>query len=76
MKGTGLPTMPYIIESREVETEELADLAPPTSKQAVYNLFKKSKEAMKDDWRTPKVRIGLQTKSDQSLNGQWFADLI
>ena len=91
VKGTGLPTMPYIIDSREVEEEELADLALPSSwelKQAVYNLFKKVsaphmksnmdnlKETMKGDWKKPKVRIGLQTKSDQSLNGQWFADLI
>ena len=75
VKGTGLPTMPYIIDAREVEDEELADLELPTSwdlKQAVFNLFRKVsaphmkstmdnlKEALKGDWRKPKVSIGLQ----------------
>ena len=80
VKGTGLPTMPYIIDARDVEEEEAANLELPSSwdlKQAVFNLFRKVsaphmksnmdnlKEAMKGDWRKPKVRIGLQIKSGQ-----------
>ena len=98
VKGTGLPTMPYIIDAREVEDDEVADLELPSSwelKQAVYNLFKKVsaphmksnmdnlKEALKGDWRKPKVRIGLQIESDLSiivalamLHCCWFADRI
>ena len=72
VKGTGLPTMPYIIDAREVEEEELASLELPSSwdlKMGVYSLFKKVsaphmkssmenlKEALKGDWKKPKVRM-------------------
>lgn len=69
VKGTGLPTMPYIIDSRDVEEEGLPDLALPSSmqlKEAVYNIFygkmgphlkssmDKLREALKGDWRKEK----------------------
>ena len=81
VKGTGMVTMPYIIDSREVEDEEVADLDLPSSwnlKEGTYNLFKKVsaphmksnmdnlKEALKSDWKKPKVKRKMC----------WFADLF
>ena len=70
VKGTGLPTMPYIIDSREVEEEGLADLELPSSmelKEVIYNLFSgvmgphlkssmdKLREVLGGDWRKAKA---------------------
>ena len=78
VKGTGLPTMPYIIDARDVQEEEIADLDLPSSwdlKMAIYNLFRKVsdphcksnmenlKEALKGDWRRPKVRTSLTSNT-------------
>ena len=79
VKGTGLVTMPYIIDAREVEAEELAELQLPSSwdlKEGVYNLFKKVSaphmksnmdnlnEALKTDWKKTKVRMMVMTALD------------
>ena len=70
VKGTGLPTMPYIIDSRDVEEEGLSELELPSSwqlKEAIYNLFSgamgphlkssmdKLREALRGDWRKEKL---------------------
>ena len=70
LKGTGLPTIPYIINSREVEEEGLLELELPSSwqlKEAIYNLFSgamgphlkssmdKLREALRGDWRKEKL---------------------
>ena len=68
-KGTGLPTMPYLLDSREVEAEEMAELSLPTSmelKEAVFNMFTrveaphtksnmdKLREVLQGDWKKAK----------------------
>ena len=70
VKGTGLPTMPYIIDTREVEEDAMADLQLPSSmelKEVVFNLFSevngphlkssmdKLREALRGDWRKAKL---------------------
>ena len=70
VKGTGIPTMPYIIDSRDVEDEGLSELELPSSRQlkeAIYNLFSgraaphlkssmdKLREALQGDWRKEKL---------------------
>ena len=69
-KGTGLPTMPYLIDNREVEAEEMAEISLPASmdlKEAVYKLFSgveaphtksnmdKLREALQGDWKKAKL---------------------
>ena len=66
VKGTGLPTMPYLIDGREVGDEGLEELCLPTSmelKEEVFKLFSggvaphtksnmdKLREALVGDWR-------------------------
>ena len=66
VKGTGLPTMPYLIDGREVGDEGLEELCLPTSmelKEEVFKLFSggvaphtksnmdKLREALAGDWR-------------------------
>ena len=68
-KGTGLPTMPYLIDNREVEAEEMAELSLPTSmdlKEAVFKMFTgveaphtksnmdKLREVLQGDWKKAK----------------------
>ena len=70
VEGTGLPTMPYLIDAREVEGEEMAGLCLPTSmelKEAFFKLFSegsaphtksnmdKLREALQGDWRKAKA---------------------
>jgi hypothetical protein len=69
-KGTGLPTMPYLIDGREVTGEEMAELCLPSSmdlKEALFKLFSggsaphtksnmdKLREALQGDWRKAKA---------------------
>lgn len=66
VKGTGLPTMPYLIDGREVGDEGLEEVCLPTSmelKEEVFKLFSggvaphtksnmdKLREALAGDWR-------------------------
>ena len=66
VKGTGLPTMPYLIDSRQVEEEGMEELSLPTSmelKEEVFKLFSggaaphtksnmdKLREVLLGDWR-------------------------
>ena len=68
-KGTGLPTMPYLIDNREVAEEEMEELPLPTSielKEAVFNMFTgveaphtksnmdKLREVLQGDWKKGK----------------------
>lgn len=70
VKGTGLPTMPYLIDTREVEGEGMAELCLPSSKElkeAVFKLFSegsaphtksnmdKLREALQGDWKKAKA---------------------
>ena len=70
VRGTALPTMPYIIDSREVDSERMAELPLPSSmelKEAVFKLFSggsaphtksnmdKLREALQGDWKKAKA---------------------
>ena len=69
VKNTGLPTMPYIVDSRDVEGDAMAELQLPSSwdlKKVVYKLFTTVSaphlklnmdnlvEVLKSDWRKGK----------------------
>ena len=61
-KGTGLPTMPYLIDNREVEAEAMSEVSLPTSmdlKEAVYKLFS-GVEAPHTKSNMDKLREALQ----------------
>ena len=65
VKGTGLPTMPFLIDNREVEEEALPDLPLPTSlelKEAIFKLF--------SDTTAPHMKSNMDKLHD-ALQGDW-----